>query len=233
MLDDFKKLSEKAYLLREAYAIIRDWEVERFRSFLERAITSPLPDLNIDLGMDALTLEVPTPRQANDLWNHKDLLAAANPAEIITIRNLENPVTYIFERNAVMTSASNVAQQAKPDIIQRVEDCPHSAALSTWSDVLLIPNERIILYPDRPTHPDETIILFGHQMVGSMHPEDKAVLYRESRQNGTFRMPVRKRYHNGVWGVADMICEFLIYRGHECRFTQVVSKEPIDPPTFF
>lgn len=231
---NFTQISEKASLLREAYEIACEWEVRQFQGFLERALVSALPEIGIDLAMDTLTLEVGTPKQADILWGHKDFLTAASPASTIAIRNAQTQQTYLFERDAVMSSASNVAQQElKPDIIKRVEDCPYSAALCTWSDVLLFPNGRIILYPDRSTHPDETIILFGHQMIGSMHPEDKAILYRESRQNGVTRMPVRKRYHNGVWGVADMICEFLIYRGHECRFTQVVTKEPLDPAAFF
>lgn len=229
---DFDKLAKQAKLLGEAYEIARNWEKQRFQAFIEEAIPLKLYQVDIDQSEGLLALKACCASHARELWSHKDLLAAASPAERISIKSSENQKSYIFKRETIMNSANRIATEAKPDIIQRIEDCPHSAALSTWSDVLLVPNERIILYPDRPTHPDETIILFGHQMLGSMHPEDKAILYRESRHKGSHRMPVRKRYHNGVWGVADMICEFLIFRGHECRFTQVITKDPIDPPTF-
>lgn len=221
-------LSSKIRLLKSAYEVLASYDQSKIKQFIEDATHIPL-DLAIDEPIDMLVLKTPSLKHTKQLWTHKDLISAISPTSKISILSSDSEIKYLFKKETIMNSASEILDLPNNDIIKEIDDSPYSSALSTWSEVLLYPNSRIILYPDRPTYPDETIRLFGHQMGTTMHPEDRANLYRESRQNGVVEMKVRKKYHTGVWGVANMICRFVIYRGHECRYTQVTEKTPIEP----
>ena len=227
---NFEAIQQQADLLSQASQVFKTIEIQ---GFLEAVCESELLkgcDVDIDISANCLIIKTNSDLAARDLWRHRFLLASYAARIVSSLEIAGDKDKYQFALNTMTKKADLIITPSQEgDLIKRIDDCDRSCAISTWFDKCLHPNSRIILWPDRPTTPEETIAFFGYNLKGNWHPEDRLEVYRDSKQEGIIRdRRYRAKFSNGQWAWWTADVEFAIYRGFECRICTVKEVEPIE-----
>jgi len=228
-----KNLGLQANLLSLAHSIIKHKEIQQFLDALADSGLLRHCQVDIDVAKNSLIIRTDSDKIARELWRWRYLLGSYAFQIAPTLEIIGAIDEYTFEINAMSQTSHIIAPKLEGDVIKRIDDCPYSCALSTWFDKCLHPNRHIILWPDRPTTPEETIAFFGYDLKGNWHPEDRAAVYRDSKQHGIRECRYRAKLSNGQWAWWTAEVEFLIYRGFESRICTVKDVEPIEGMIYF